>query len=760
MLRNKRSLAWLGAIMAVVVLAAASAQAADMFGDAPSGDPGLRLTGLLLTWQRDPTTTMTIDWHFGPVDANTVTPAPLLAYRASGDDDWKVVEGTVDRQTLESRVIHRVELTGLQPNTKYEFQMLGHDKVYHFYTMPTDLSEPIRFAVGGDTRHSQAMLEKTNRVFVRYDPHFIVWGGDLAYADNSRHSDWHEWFQGILNTLVTEDGRVIPVLNAIGNHEVNEFYWFAHSGYEPTDEWRNRIGGLFYNLLAFPGHPGYGVIDFGDYLSLIFLDTDHGVPMEGEQTEWLKQVLAEREHVRYKIPVYHVPGYPSHREFDGEVRRRVRELWVPLFEQYGVEVAFEHDDHLYKRTVPIRGNQPHPEGIVFIGDGAWGVDVRSSHDVETTWYLDRAASVRHGILVTLYEDRHHYLMVDEDGNEFDEFDPRPAVRIEAPVWSGQAPLDVAFTALATSFDFSQFNKLTLGVDDFEYGAGIASYEWDLGDGDFIPGDSQITYTFTENGIYHVRVRVQDTFGNTAVSEPLMVVVGNTAPEPMIENPPFGAIYVPGRTIVLQGAAHDEEDGILPDDALRWEVMLEGSSPALPNERLVFQASGNAVEFNIGAEDFGWNTDGSYLVRLVATDSEGLADAVEQRVRFVRLQAEAADVLASVSIRPTDDEDGEKHVVLAEQGAYIAFRDVNLTGQTMAFVRAKAPQGGLLELRLDGPDGESIAIAPVPPGDEWQAVMMPFTAPVADVHDFYVVLVLLHQGHVELNWIQLIGPGLP
>ena len=103
---------------------------------------------------------MTIDWHFGPVDANTVTPAPLLAYRASGDYDWKVVEGTVDRQTLESRVIHRVELTGLQPNTKYEFQMLGHDKVYHFYTMPVDLSEPIRFAVGGDTRHSQAMLEK------------------------------------------------------------------------------------------------------------------------------------------------------------------------------------------------------------------------------------------------------------------------------------------------------------------------------------------------------------------------------------------------------------------------------------------------------------------------------------------------------------------------------------------------------------------------------------------------------------------------
>lgn len=193
LLRKRRSKVWLGAMIIVLTLTVmASAQAADVFGDAQAGDAGLQLTGLLLTWQRDPTTTMTIDWHFGPVGTNTVTPAPLLAYKARGSDEWHVVEGTVDRVTLNSRVIHRVELTGLQPNTKYEFQLLGHDKVYHFYTMPVDLSEPIRFAVGGDTRHSQAMLEKTNRVFAAYDPHFIVWGGDLAYADNHRHGDWHE----------------------------------------------------------------------------------------------------------------------------------------------------------------------------------------------------------------------------------------------------------------------------------------------------------------------------------------------------------------------------------------------------------------------------------------------------------------------------------------------------------------------------------------------------------------------------------------
>jgi len=84
----------------------------------------------------------------------------------------------------------------------------------------------------------------------------------------------------------------------------------------------------FYQLFAFPGHPGYNVLDIGDYLSLIILDSDHSHPIEGGQTEWLENVLLERAGgKRHLMPVYHVPAWPSHRPFDGRVSVRVRENW-------------------------------------------------------------------------------------------------------------------------------------------------------------------------------------------------------------------------------------------------------------------------------------------------------------------------------------------------------------------------------------------------------------------------------------------------
>src|SRR5690625_4806392 len=195
--------------------------------------------------------------------------------------------------------------------------MLGHDGVYHFRTMPTDLSEPLRFAAGGDTMHDRSSLEKTNRAIMAYEPEFIVWGGDLAYADGVNHSKWHDWFAANLATLVTEDGKVTPVLLAIGNHEVKDFFWYRYADYEPTDAWRKQIAPFFYSVLASPGQPGYEVIDFGDYLSIFLLDSDHTNPIEGLQTEWLEQALVERQHVPHKFPVYHVPGYPSVRPFEG-----------------------------------------------------------------------------------------------------------------------------------------------------------------------------------------------------------------------------------------------------------------------------------------------------------------------------------------------------------------------------------------------------------------------------------------------------------
>lgn len=62
----------------------------------------------------------------------------------------------------------------------------------------------------------------------------------------------------------------------------------------------------------------------------------------------------------------------------------VQELlyWVPLFDEYRVQIAFENHVHELKRTVPLYGNEETDpnKGTVYLGDGAWGVDMFSCAD--------------------------------------------------------------------------------------------------------------------------------------------------------------------------------------------------------------------------------------------------------------------------------------------------------------------------------------------------------------------------------------------
>ena len=118
------------------------------------------------------------------------------------------------------------------------------------------------------------------------------------------------------------------------------------------------------------------------------------------------------------VPTYHVPAYPSYRPDDtggsAALTKRIRENWYPLFERYGVKFAFEHHDHTFKRTHPIRAGKVDPKGVVYLGDGAWAVTPRKPDD-KPRWYLAKTASVRHFHLVTLYPDACHVLSVNEQG---------------------------------------------------------------------------------------------------------------------------------------------------------------------------------------------------------------------------------------------------------------------------------------------------------------------------------------------------------
>src|SRR5690625_4769659 len=140
--------------------------------------------------------------------------------------------------------------------------------------------------------------------------------------------------------MIDSEGRLIPFISAIGNHEVE-------GGYRTKEEAK-----IFYRMFSFPQN-GYGVLDFSDYMSIIILDTDHTHKIIGDQTNWLAGTMVARSDVPHLFPSYHVGAYPSGRPYNTAVSRRIRENFVPIFEENGVKLAFEHHDHTYERTVPI-----------------------------------------------------------------------------------------------------------------------------------------------------------------------------------------------------------------------------------------------------------------------------------------------------------------------------------------------------------------------------------------------------------------------
>jgi acid phosphatase type 7 len=416
---------------------------------APAAAEGFRADRLLLTWQRDPTSTMTIQWmepgRLHPIDQHLLgirRPMPFeyippavgeLRYWKRGSDHSEEMLAQMELTAIvrwPGMFIQRVELTGLEAGSEYRFRGGDSAEDYGFRTAPADLSEPFRLALGGDTRHEQKLMERTNAVAMRYKPDVIVWGGDLAYGDGRQENlyRWEEWFDANYKTLIDEDRRVVPIIIAIGNHEVRGSFYSNIPNYQPTNEVRLRLAPYFFQFFAFPGQPGYNVLDFGSYLSLIALDTNHTNPIRGEQTEWLERVLADRAHVPHVLPFYHIPAFPSHREYAGSHSRQIRQHWLPLFEKYGVELAFENHDHAYKRTHPIQYGKIDASGVTYIGDGAWGVGVRKVHDVEATWYLARAQTIRHAIILTLHGTQRHLLVVSETGEIIDELPSTGLIR--------------------------------------------------------------------------------------------------------------------------------------------------------------------------------------------------------------------------------------------------------------------------------------------------------------------------------------------
>ena len=341
-----------------------------------------------LSWMQDPTQTMVVHWIDEEAQGSWVYSQKV------GDQEW-VKTGDKIRVIENSQMrIHVVELMGLTQDTVYQFRVGEEPKIYTFQTLAAD--KPVKFAVGGDAYYKRDLFEKMNKEVARQNPDFVVMGGDIAYTVGGGRgilkgkeweiSRWKAFFKAWEKGLVKSNGQLIPIIPVVGNHDVR----------------RSDKQGMFSTVFSFPREgEAYQVVDIGKDLSLFLLDTGHITPIDGAQTEWLSKALEERKDRKVKIAAYHVAAFPSFYSYDKTVSKKIRENWVTLFEKYGVCCAFEHHNHCYKRTHPIKKEQIDPQGIVYFGDGSWGIPPRIPLKANVIWYLAETRSENACFLVSV-----------------------------------------------------------------------------------------------------------------------------------------------------------------------------------------------------------------------------------------------------------------------------------------------------------------------------------------------------------------------
>lgn len=378
-------------------------------------DPSIQgVEKALFTWTDSPATTLNVIW--------------LVREDEPTRFSWALAEGNSSHSAKVKRhsfhedadvEVCQVKLTGLTPATTYRV-VLGENEFYA-QTLPAERPEKITFITGGDMMKNVEMLTAGVKAMASRSPDFALLGGDLAYADAINWKKWLSWIEVYSNNALRADGLSIPFVVAIGNHEV----------YSPGFERTPKDAPLFYSLFPFPiKEQAFYTLDIYDDLSVIVLDSSHTHPVES-QVEFIRSSLSSRRNRIHLFALYHAPAYGVIKGgLDNLVSINIRKHWIPLFDEYGLDCAFENDHHLYKRSKLLRANKVDHNGTLYIGDGAWGVET-SKPEKSEYWYVEKLESIQHVIEVEINKDIRTYRAINHEQNVFDEFvDNRDAFEIE------------------------------------------------------------------------------------------------------------------------------------------------------------------------------------------------------------------------------------------------------------------------------------------------------------------------------------------
>ena len=137
-------------------------------------------------WREDPTTSMVVAWD---QIAGTTPVLYFAPHQLKGQHFELYATAKTPDKVLQIKGMnnHFVRLTGLTPNTRYFFKVndsRGSSKIYSFQTAPDSPYTRLSIIAGGDSRNHREGRINANKLVVKLQPHFVMFGGDMTGADN------------------------------------------------------------------------------------------------------------------------------------------------------------------------------------------------------------------------------------------------------------------------------------------------------------------------------------------------------------------------------------------------------------------------------------------------------------------------------------------------------------------------------------------------------------------------------------------------
>ena len=324
---------------------------------------------------QDNSTSRTIMWQSDNSEADAV-----IEYRLEGAEKSQTI-GATDKAFTDdgsTTYIHEATLTGLTPNTKYEYRVgYGTDRRSDWYRLETAGASVYDVLIYPDSQsgdYSQWEEIVKNSALRTPRTALYISMGDLV--DNGEHAyQWRTW----LNSIRPLSANV-PLATTLGNHEMY------------TLDWKMREPYAYLNYFAVPPNGNeifnrrYYSYDFGD-VHYVVLDTmlyesnhednhdTHHPDLYDVQVQWLRQDLMANTK-KWTVVLMHRD--PFQYAFDrSDANRAVGfddegVLFMPIFDEFNVDLVLSAHLHSYRNRGHVRNFERDASGPLYILTGIAG----------------------------------------------------------------------------------------------------------------------------------------------------------------------------------------------------------------------------------------------------------------------------------------------------------------------------------------------------------------------------------------------------